>query len=316
MVSGDGKWLTIIIPVRNRAGIVARTLDSILAQDGIQNCSLIIVDNNSTDDTRDVLARWAEVNRAVYADVRLMSEPVPGAPAARNCGLKHATTPWVMFFDSDDLMIPGLVSSLHDCVMAGDADLIGWNVEIELASGEKRTSRFGTGNAMWNHLVHAILATQHYSARRELFLKVGGWNETAFGWDDYELGIRLLLVNPRVKVVGPGTLVHVRFTEDSITGRRYSDEPQKWEHALDLSESALKRAGRYKAIEWLNVRRVILAAEYAKEGAEEDSARLLGTVLGGTGFRQRFKYRLIYLKHRLYRRGTGRFATLFFPRKI
>lgn len=316
MSSGKDNRLSIIVPVYNRAGIVVRTLDSIMAQSGIETCSLILVDNNSTDNTWDVLSDWADAHRKAHPDILLLSESVPGAAAARNCGLRHADTQWIMFFDSDDIMLPGLISSLRARISDGGIDLIGWNIILGLPSGKKRRRRFHTDNAMWNHLIHVILATQRYCIRKTLFEKANGWDESVLGWDDYELGVRLLLENPRIESLGNKFYVEVCFTEESITGRSFSANPQKWEHALDLCHKSLSAAGREKALDWIDIRRVILAAEYAREGAKHDSKRLLKSVLSRDSFFKSIAFKALYIKHRIYARGTGLLATLFFSKRI
>ena len=49
--------ITVVVPVYNREHLVTRTLDSIAAQD-VRPLSLIMVDNNSTDHSLDVVRMW------------------------------------------------------------------------------------------------------------------------------------------------------------------------------------------------------------------------------------------------------------------
>ncbi len=55
----DSKLATIVIPVYNRADTIVHCLDSIAMQKGIGQFAVITVDNNSTDSSEDVVARWA-----------------------------------------------------------------------------------------------------------------------------------------------------------------------------------------------------------------------------------------------------------------
>lgn len=89
--------ISIIIPVFNRAGIVGRTLDSIAAQT-LRPLNIILVDNNSSDNTLEVLTQWGKDNSTDDFKITILQEKKPGAAAARNCGLKIVKTPYVMFF--------------------------------------------------------------------------------------------------------------------------------------------------------------------------------------------------------------------------
>ena len=74
--------ISVVIPVWNRAGMVGRTLESLAAQT-VWPDRVVLVDNDSTDDTARVLRQWAMGRK----DVEVVCERVPGAAAARNCGL-------------------------------------------------------------------------------------------------------------------------------------------------------------------------------------------------------------------------------------
>ena len=76
--------VTIVIPVYNRAHTIARTLRSIDAQT-LRPARVILVDNNSSDSSVDAMRAWADGKDYVT----LLSQPRPGACAARNRGLDH-----------------------------------------------------------------------------------------------------------------------------------------------------------------------------------------------------------------------------------
>ena len=97
--------ITIVMPVRDRASVVGRTLESIERQT-FRPLSVVIVDNGSTDITPEIVEKW---RRRVDGDdfkVTVVTEPRPGASAARNRGLREVESEYVMFFDSDDEMLP------------------------------------------------------------------------------------------------------------------------------------------------------------------------------------------------------------------
>jgi glycosyltransferase involved in cell wall biosynthesis len=87
--------VSVILPVHNRAGWVARAVESVLAQT-YTRLELLAVDDGSTDDTRRVLEGFGPC-------VRLLEQAHAGAEAARNLGYVHARGEFVAFIDSDDV---------------------------------------------------------------------------------------------------------------------------------------------------------------------------------------------------------------------
>jgi glycosyltransferase involved in cell wall biosynthesis len=95
--------ITTVIPVFDRAHVVGRAIDSVLAQELPADCSLevVVVDDGSTDDLAGALQRFG-------ADVSCIRHPQnAGASAARNTGIAAAAAGFVAFLDSDDVWLPG-----------------------------------------------------------------------------------------------------------------------------------------------------------------------------------------------------------------
>lgn len=98
--------LTVIIATYNRASSLARTLDSLLSQTlGRELWELIVVDNNSTDDTAVRIAEFIEKN-GTRINVRTFLETEQGISPARNRGFKEGTGDYFAFLDDDELPAP------------------------------------------------------------------------------------------------------------------------------------------------------------------------------------------------------------------
>lgn len=98
--------VTIVVPVFNVRGYLAVCLDSLLAQSH-RNIRVIIVDDGSTDGSRDVARSYVRRFPALH----LIEQANAGLAAARNTGvdaIEH--TDFVMFVDSDDVLPPGAVA--------------------------------------------------------------------------------------------------------------------------------------------------------------------------------------------------------------
>ncbi len=298
--------ITIVIPVYNRAHTLPRLLRSIDAQT-LAPAAVVLVDNSSTDTSIRIMEDWA-IDKPW---VQVLSQPIPGAPAARNLGLKAVRSGWTMFFDSDDEMLPHHISDLSQAIADNpDADIIGKDVIIR-KDGHDTRKYYSTTSPLFSHLFRSTLSTLRYIARTSLFRKAGGWNENLTGWDDFELGVRLLLQSPRLVTAKgrPGAIVH--HQDESITGNDFSSNPGKWEGALDAIRKELTLAGRADALAWLDARTMILAAEYHREGSDDLAADLRDRVISRTQHPRRI--RLIYTHNRIFNRLTWILAKILLP---
>lgn len=257
--------ITIVVPVFNREAIVTSTLESIRNQE-YRPLSLIIVDNNSTDHTLPIITKWCSEHSSHNFKVTVLSETKPGAAAARNKGLATVDSDYVMFFDSDDIMEPGHLSSVVSTITShNNPDIIGWDVIIQHLDGTTQKIKFPTADFLFRHFFNSILSTQRYAVKTEYIKKCGAWNESLLGWNDYELGIRLLMNSPRIARNECSPKVKVLRQPYSITGIKYSDKCSYWEKTLDELQHILPPHYHYA----INLRRMVLAALYHREKSPE-----------------------------------------------
>jgi len=88
----------VIMPAYNRAGWIAASLESVLAQ-SLPPAEVMVVDDGSEDNTEEVVAGFA-------GRVRYLRVTNGGPSRARNIGAAHTSAPWIAFCDSDDLWLP------------------------------------------------------------------------------------------------------------------------------------------------------------------------------------------------------------------
>ncbi len=258
--------ITIVIPVYNRRNLIIRTLDSIAAQD-YRPFNLIIVDNNSSDDSYAIINDWIHKNSQNGINATLLTESKPGASAARNRGLMEVTTPWTMFFDSDDTMRPNHISRAIRFILKNpNADIIGWNALLHRLDGSTKKLVFKKRNLIFNHLFHATLATQRYTIKTEFIKQTPGWDETIPCWNDYVLGVNLLVRKPHIVFAGKEITVDTHAQTESITGIRFSDKRGYWEFALNKCRDIFNESGTTGCNKWLVARRAILTGHYTSEG--------------------------------------------------
>lgn len=258
--------MTIVVPVYNRALLIGRCLDSLYAQT-YRPLRVIVVDNGSTDDTEAMVCDWTESHSGPDFSVTLLHESARGAAFARQTGLEHVDTDKVMFFDSDDAMRPECVSEAMAAWQENpDAEMVAWPTSYHCGDASTVTHAI-SGRLIEKHLVHSILRTLGYAVKTDTIRNAGGWKGEFKTWDDFELGVRLLLPNPRV--IGlKRPMADVYAQEESISGTDFASKAGSWEKSLDAIENYIRDSSRHDSRRLLNIvnyRRAILAAEYAKE---------------------------------------------------
>jgi len=112
--------VSIITPAYQCAVVVDQTIQSVLAQTH-SNWEMLIAEDCSTDNTREVIDRWTKVD----SRIKLIKMSKNGGPAmARNAALERAQGRWIAFLDSDDLWLPKKLESCLEFASANDAAFV------------------------------------------------------------------------------------------------------------------------------------------------------------------------------------------------
>lgn len=112
--------VSIIIPVYNGEEFLSRCLDSVVNQ-VYKNIAIIIVDDSSTDNTREIIKNYAEKDNRIIPFYQTINK---GVSSARNIGLKASTGDYIMFMDSDDEMVPSAIRRMVDLAIRYNSDFI------------------------------------------------------------------------------------------------------------------------------------------------------------------------------------------------
>ena len=260
--------LSVVVPVYNRADVVGATLESI-ANQCYRPFELILIDNGSTDGSLDFLRSWAKANQTDGMHIKVLSCTTPGAPAARNAGLREVSAPWVLFFDSDDTMPPTHLQKVAAAIIENDdARIIGWDTVHRRLDGSSHPGRFFGRDMQRHNLFDGSMATQRWAARTDLVKEVGAWNERVKYWNDIELGARMLAATDAIAYIGKSD-VEVIESATSITSGGLAD-PARMEDALQSIERTLGLKGR----KWCRIKRVMGYALSSRSGSPEGLAKM------------------------------------------
>ena len=112
------KKISIIVPVYNTETYVRETIE-LLAGQTYENLEIILVDNNSKDNSLQVCKSYAEND----SRIKVFSELTPGPSAARNRGLAEATGEFICFCDSDDLPDKTMYETLLESIVSSGSDI-------------------------------------------------------------------------------------------------------------------------------------------------------------------------------------------------
>lgn len=256
-------------------------LDSLEAQSRVPD-EVILVDNNSSDNSPDLMTRWAAKMNSKGWKVRVIAETRPGAAAARKAGEALISSRYAAFFDSDDIMHPDfLEAAMRDFEADPDLKFTVWNLNFRNPDGSVTRRRLIPSRPLENHLIQGLLSTQAYAVATDYLISVGGWNPEIGGWDDWELGLRLLLGGGKFKITDTPR-AEVTVQENSISGLSYLHRKGDWENTINTMEKFLLSLPREKnrfPLRLLAYRRAILAAHYRHEGDRPAARQLLKRAL-------------------------------------
>ena len=93
--------VSVIVPAFNAETVLAEALLSVQNQT-YPHYEIIVVDDGSTDRTRQIAARFAGSDPRI----RFFEQANAGSAAARNTALRHARGEWIAFLDADDTWLP------------------------------------------------------------------------------------------------------------------------------------------------------------------------------------------------------------------
>lgn len=257
---------SIIIPVFNAGAYIRETIQSILDQ-SFTDFELIFVDDGSTDDTAAIIQSHSD-NR-----IRYFYQPNSGKPASpRNKAIEQSIGDVIFIFDSDDIMLPGKLATTMECLdQAPGAGLaftgfgcIDENGEIInpdfLASYQTLHSLPKTATGNKAHLIDSkvalrglaysnFLGTSGVAVRREVFNRVGYFDEEVRNSDDYLMWQAIASQYDFLYI--PDVLHHYRNRSGNISSRAIEERApgliactEKMKHYHQQDPEALRQLDR------------------------------------------------------------------------
>jgi glycosyltransferase involved in cell wall biosynthesis len=177
----SGPLISVVIPSYNHGKYIGECIESVLGQT-LQDFEVIVVDDNSTDDTAAIVARYAPRVRYIKHTRNLK------AAAARNTGISQASGKYITCIDADDKIRPQFLERLSG-VLESD-----WSIGIAYPEFELFGDQKGVVKGheySFEHLLHGNLMPYCSMFRREAWVRAGGYKDINPSWEDYEFWITL-----------------------------------------------------------------------------------------------------------------------------
>src|SRR5213594_2674164 len=209
--------ISVVIPTKNRSALLAETIERVESQTVPKDhYEVVIIDNNSTDDTRAVLEQKARI----YSNFKFDFQKKPGAAATRNAGIRLATSDLILFIDDDVQAEPELVEAHLHCHSSNlNTSVIG-AVSMPWGDTSDPFLKYLRDHRILNPYTpskgpidFSYYHTCNVSTPTQTLLDVGCFNESfkVYGMEDIELGYRLERAGCRMGFAPDARAVHYRF---------------------------------------------------------------------------------------------------------
>ncbi|MDI6704272.1 MAG: glycosyltransferase [bacterium] len=179
--------ISVIIPTFNRAKYIVEAVRSVLSQT-YSDFELIIVDDGSTDETRETLKPFLD-------KVKYLFQPNKGVSAARNLGISKSRGEYIAFLDSDDLWMKDKLGIQVDFMENNPRAKVTYTEEIWIRRGirvNRRERHKKYSGWIFEHVLPlCLISPSSVMIKREVFRQIGVFDESLPACEDYDFGIRL-----------------------------------------------------------------------------------------------------------------------------
>lgn len=206
--------ISVIMPVYNTASYLESSIHSILSQT-FQNFEFIIIDDASTDDSLKIIEQFED--ERIYL---IKNKINIGNYACRNQGVNIAKGKYIAVMDSDDIAMPHRLEAQVHCVEMNE-DILAVGAQFFSDRGLSNKPNDYEEIKVWlmsnNSLLHPSLLI-----RKEIMLKVGGYDERYTFSSDYDLVCKIALIGKIINL--PDVLMQYTIRKDQISRQNSSEQ--------------------------------------------------------------------------------------------
>ncbi len=238
--------VSVIIPAYNCSLYIRETIESILAQEGVSDIEVIVINDGSTDETAEIARKFGE-------PVRVIDQVNSGVCSARNRGMIEAKGEFIAFVDHDDYWLPNklrnqlVVFDSNENIDVVFSNFIRWYPD-KIDRSYKKPSDFQldvyqneidprfSGWIYHEMLLDSCVLTSTALIRTNVVMKLGGFDESLPFSEDWDFWLRVSRVSQ-----------FVNLREASTLYRQHPNQGSRVTRAIDyrtrLLENAKKKWG-------------------------------------------------------------------------
>jgi GT2 family glycosyltransferase len=266
VMNSQNPIVSVIIPTYNRAWILREAIDSVLTQE-FEDFELIVVDDGSTDNTREILETYGH-------DIIVLRQSNKGVSAARNRGICEAAGQLVSFLDSDDLWLPRKLSLQMDFFYLNPGALICQTEEIWVRNGVrmnpgKRHQKF-SGMIFERSLGLCLVSPSAVMIRKTLFDIVGLFDESLAACEDYDFWLRISSTYP-VHLIDVPLIIKRGGHTDQLSKAPGLDKFRIQALKKIIESGSLSESQHRLAVQTLKEKSAIYAGGCRKRGREDEA---------------------------------------------
>lgn len=265
--------VSIILPTYNRAHILSRAIDSILAQT-YPYFELLIVDDGSTDGTKEVIESYQDDRiRYCYAGLN------QGAAAARNYGIERAKCEYIAFEDSDDIWHPiKLEKQMNAIRQAGEeVGFVYHKISYDMGNNycailpsEQIPLEQKSGDIYAQLLYDNLVPCPAILARRTCIEAAGGFDTELKALEDYDFALKMAKHDKALFL--DEVLLEANYSNDGVSGNAVN-------YLLASCRLIQKYKEDYLATDTFNHRIEIILRDSEAIGMQEQFVGLLEQML-------------------------------------
>jgi len=258
--------VSVIIPTYNRGWILKEAVESVLNQD-YDAFELIVVDDGSTDDTRDILS--------AYNNITVLDQPNQGVSAARNRGVAHARGSFIAFLDSDDVWLPRKLAVQVDFFQQNHKALVCQTQETWVRKGRRvnpgHRHQKQSGMFFKRSLELCLVSPSAVMIKKSFFDEIGRFDESLPACEDYDLWLRINAHHP-IYLIDQPLIVKRGGHDDQLSANPGLDKYRITSIRKLIDSNDLSPTQKKAAVRVLKTKCRIYAAGCRKRGRMEDAA--------------------------------------------
>ncbi len=256
--------VSVIIPTFNRADVLTRAIESVLQQN-LPVKEIIVVDDGSVDHTQNMVG---ELQLSTSIPINYIYQHNAGVSTARNHGIRHASSEWIAFLDSDDAWLPDKLRNQAELIALHPGYRLCHTQESWIRNGMrvnqmKKHTKSG-GHIFQQCLPLCVISPSSVVIHRTLFEDIGLFDEALPACEDYDLWLRICAHEAVLFVETPQILKYGGH-DDQLSRKHWGMDRFR----IRALQKILRDPGLERSQQQLAVKTLLRKAHILYQGAEK-----------------------------------------------